>query len=114
MGKITDAIMSLFNSDKVIITDSGQKVVGLEPILEEVKGLDVIDVDTGDADVDTIETNVTENTDTTELPQYANYDSYAELNAIVSALETRLAKLESLIDVADNLAGEKTEVTELW
>lgn len=107
MGKITDAIMSLFNSDKVIITDSGQKVVGLEPILEEVKGLDVIDIDT-------IETNVTENTDTTELPQYANYDSYVELNAIVSALETRLAKLESLIDVADNLAGEKTEVTELW
>lgn len=114
MGKITDAIMSLFNSDKVIITDSGQKVVGLEPILEEVKGLDVIDVDTGNADVDTIDTNVTENTDTTELPQYANYDSYVELNAIVSALETRLAKLESLIDVADNLAGEKTEVTELW
>ena len=114
MGKITDAIMSLFNSDKVIITDSGQKVVGLEPILEEVKGLDVIDVDTGNADVDTIETNVTENTDTTELPQYANYDSYVELNAIVSTLETRLAKLESLIDVADNLAGEKTEVTELW
>ena len=114
MGKITDAIMSLFNSDKVIITDSGQKVVGLEPILEEVKGLDIIDVDTGDTNVDTIETNVTENTDTTELPQYANYDSYVELNAIVSALETRLAKLESLIDVADNLAGEKTEVTELW
>lgn len=107
MGKITDAIMGLFNSDKVIITDSGQKVVGLEPILEEVKGLDVIDVDTGNADV-------TEDTDTTELPQYANYDSYVELNAIVSALETRLAKLESLIDVADNLAGEKTEVTELW
>lgn len=114
MGKITDAIMSLFNSDKVIITDSGQKVVGLEPILEEVKGLDVIDVDTGEADVDTIETNVTEDTDNTELPQYANYDNYVELNAIVSALETRLAKLESLIDVADNLAGEKTEVTELW
>lgn len=106
--------MSLFNSDKVIITDSGQKVVGLEPILEEVKGLDVIDVDTGDAVVDTIETNVTEDTDTTELPQYANYDSYVELNGIVSALETRLAKLESLIDVADNLVGEKTEVTELW
>lgn len=114
MGKITDAIMGLFNSDKVIITDSGQKVVGLEPILEEVKGLDVIDVDTGDSDVDTIETNVTENTDTTELPQYTNYDSYVELNGIVSALETRLARLESLIDVADNLAGEKTEVTELW
>lgn len=114
MGKITDAIMGLFNSDKVIITDSGQKVVGLEPILEEVKGLDVIDVDTGDSNVDTIETNVTEDTDATELPQYANYDSYVELNDIVSALETRLAKLESLIDVADNLAGEKTEVTELW
>lgn len=114
MGKITDAIMSLFNSDKVIITDSGQKVVGLEPILAEVKGLDVIDIDTGDSNVDTIETNVTEDTDTTELPQYANYDSYVELNNIVSALETRLAKLESLIDVADNLAGEKTEVTELW
>lgn len=114
MGKITDAIMSLFNSDKVIITDSGQKVVGLEPILEEVKGLDVIDVDTGDSNVDTIETNVTEDTDTTELPQYANYDSYVELNGIVSALETRLARLESLIDVADNLTGEKTEVTELW
>lgn len=114
MGKITDAIMGLFNSDKVIITDSGQKVVGLEPILEEVKGLDVIDVDTGDSNVDTIETNVTEDTDATELPQYANYDSYVELNGIVSALETRLARLESLIDVADNLAGEKTEVTELW
>lgn len=114
MGKITDAIMGLFNSDKVIITDSGQKVVGLEPILEEVKGLDVIDVDTGDNNVDTIETNVTEDTDATELPQYANYDSYVELNGIVSALETRLARLESLIDVADNLAGEKTEVTELW
>lgn len=106
--------MSLFNSDKVIITDSGQKVVGLEPILEEVKGLDVIDVDTGDSNVDTIETNITEDTDATELPQYANYDSYVELNGIVSALETRLARLESLIDVADNLAGEKTEVTELW
>ena len=106
--------MSLFNSDKVIITDSGQKVVGLEPILEEVKGLDVIDVDTGDAVVDTIETNVTEDTDTTELPQYADYNAYVELNGIVSALETRLAKLESLIDVADNLTGEKTEVTELW
>lgn len=114
MGKITDAIMSLFNSDKVIITDSGQKVVGLEPILEEVKGLDVIDVDTGDSNVDTIETNVTEDTDTTELPQYADYNAYVELNGIVSALETRLAKLESLIDVVDNLAGEKTEVTELW
>lgn len=114
MGKITDAIMSLFNSDKVIITDSGQKVVGLEPILEEVKGLDVIDVDTGDSNADTIETNITEDTDTTELPQHANYDSYVELNGIVSALETRLAKLESLIDIADNLAGEKTEVTELW
>lgn len=114
MGKITDAIMGLFNSDKVIITDSGQKVVGLEPILEEVKGLDVIDVDTGDSNVDTIVTNVTEDTDATELPQYANYDSYVELNGIVSALETRLARLESLIDVADNLAGEKTEVTELW
>lgn len=105
MGKITDAIMGLFNSDKVIITDSGQKVVGLEPILEEVKGLDVID---------TIETNVSEDTDTTELPQYADYNSYVELNGIVSALETRLAKLESLIDTVDNLAGEKTEVTELW
>lgn len=108
MGKITDAIMGLFNSDKVIITDSGQKVVGLEPILEEVKGLDVIDVDT-------IGTNVTEDTDTTELPQYADYNSYVELNSIVSALETRLAKLESLIDTADNLAGdEKNEVIELW
>lgn len=108
MGKITDAIMGLFNSDKVIITDSGQKVVGLEPILEEVKGLDVIDVDT-------IETNVTEDTDSTELPQYADYNNYVELNGIVSALETRLAKLESLIDTADNLAGdEKNEVVELW
>lgn len=115
MGKITDAIMGLFNSDKVIITDSGQKVVGLEPILEEVKGLDVIDVDTGDTDIDTVETNVSEDTDTTELPQYADYNSYVELNGIVSALETRLAKLESLIDTADNLAGdEKNEVVELW
>lgn len=114
MGKITDAIMSLFNSDKVIITDSGQKVVGLEPILEEVKGLDVIDVDTGDADVDTLETNVTEDTDSTELPQYANYDSYVELSAMVTALETRLAKLESLLDVTDMVGDEKNEVVELW
>lgn len=114
MGKITDAIMGLFNSDKVIITDSGQKVVGLEPILEEVKGLDVIDVDTGDADVDTLETNVTEDTDSTELPQYANYDSYVELSAMVTALETRLAKLESLLDVTDMVGDEKNEVVELW
>ena len=114
MGKITDAIMGLFNSDKVIITDSGQKVVGLEPILEEVKGLDVIDVDTGEADVDTVETNVTEDTDSTELPQYANYDSYVELSAMVTALETRLAKLESLLDVTDMVGDEKNEVVELW
>lgn len=103
--------MGLFNSDKVIITDSGQKVVSLEPILEEVKGLDVIDVDTGDADVDTLETNVTEDT---ELPQYANYDSYVELSAMVTALETRIAKLESLLDVTDMVGDEKNEVVELW
>ena len=114
MGKITDAIMNLFNSDKVIITDSGQKVVGLEPILEEVKGLDVIDVDTGETGDDTIDTNVTEDTDTTELPQYADYNAYVDLKEMVAALEIRLAKLESLIDVTDNLADEKTEVAELW
>lgn len=114
MGKITDAIMNLFNSDKVIITDSGQKVVGLEPILEEVKGLDVIDVDTGETDADTIDTNVTEDTDTTELPQYVDYNAYVDLKEMVTALEIRLAKLESLIDTADGLTEEKPEVTELW
>lgn len=108
MGKITDAITGLFNSEKVTITDSGQKVIGLEPILEEVKGLDVIDVDTGESDL------VDEATDTTELPQYTDYQAYQDLVALVAALESRLVKLESAIEIADNLAGEKEEVVEVW
>lgn len=108
MGKLVDAITNLFNSEKVVITDSGQKVVGLEPILEEVKGFDVIEVDTGDSDlVDNV-------TDTTELPEYADYNSYVELSALVTALETRLAKLENMLELTDNLVGEKDEVIELW
>lgn len=108
MGKLTDAITNLFNSEKVVVTDSGQKVVGLEPILEEVKGFDVIDVDTGESDlVDNV-------TDTTELPEYADYNSYVQLSTLVTALETRLAKLEGMLEVADNLVGEKEEVTEIW
>lgn len=108
MGKLTDAITNLFNSEKVVVTDSGQKVVGLEPILEEVKGFDVIDVDTGESDlVDNV-------TDTTELPEYADYNSYVELSALVSSLETRLAKLENMLELTDNLVGEKDEVIELW
>lgn len=108
MGKITDAITGLFNSEKVTITDSGQKVIGLEPILEEVKGLDIIDVDTGESDL------VDEVTDTTELPQYADYQAYQDLVALVAALESRLVKLESAIEIADNLTGEKEEVVEVW
>lgn len=108
MGKLADAITNLFNSEKVVITDSGQKVVGLEPILEEVKGFDVIDIDTGESDlVDNV-------TDTTELPEYADYNSYVELSAVVTALETRLAKLENMLELTDNLVGEKDEVIELW
>lgn len=108
MGKLADAITNLFNSEKVVITDSGQKVVGLEPILEEVKGFDVIEVDTGDSDlVDNV-------ADTTELPEYADYNSYVELSALVTALETRLAKLENMLELTDNLVGEKDEVIELW
>lgn len=108
MGKITDAITGLFNSEKVTITDSGQKVIGLEPILEEVKGLDIIDVDTGESDL------VDEVTDTTELPQYVDYYAYQDLVALVAALESRLVKLESAIEIADNLTGEKEEVVEVW
>lgn len=108
MGKITDAITGLFNSEKVTITDSGQKVIGLEPILEEVKGLDVIDVDTGESDL------VDDTTDTTELPQYADYQSYQDLVALVAVLESRLVKLESAIEIADNLTGEKEEIIEVW
>lgn len=108
MGKLTDVITNLFNSEKVVITDSGQKVVGLEPILEEVKGFDIIDVDTGESDlVDNV-------TDTSELPEYADYNSYVELSAVVTALETRLAKLENMLELTDNLVGEKDEVIELW
>lgn len=114
MGKITDAIMSLFNSDKVIITDSGQKVVGLEPILEEVKGLDVIDVDTGEKDVDTLSDDVSRETDTPELPQYADYNNFVALQAVVDTLEKRLATLEAAIEITDNLTGEKSEDIEEW
>lgn len=108
MGKITDAITGLFNSEKVTITDSGQKVIGLEPILEEVKGLDVIEVDTGESElVDNV-------TDTTELPKYADYYAYQDLLALVTTLESRIVKLESAIEIADNLTGEKEEVVEVW
>lgn len=107
MGKITDAITGLFNSEKVTITDSGQKVIGLEPILEEVKGLDVIEVDTGESElVDNV-------TDTTELPKYADY-AYQDLLALVTTLESRIVKLESAIEIVDNLTGEKEEVIEVW
>ena len=106
--------MSLFNSDKVIITDGGQKVVGLEPILEEVKGLDIIDVDTGEKDVDTFTDDVSRETDTTELPQYADYNNFVALQALVDTLEKRLATLESVIEITDNLTGEKSGVIEEW
>ena len=108
MGKITDAITNLFNSDKVVITDSGQKVISMEPILEEVKGLDIIDVDTG------IDENVTEVTDTSELPEYANYSDYQNLVTLVNVLESRLVKLESLLEISDNLTGDTVEVNEIW
>ena len=108
MGKIADAITSLFNSEKVTITDSGQKVIGLEPILEEVKGLDIIDVDTSESDL------VDDVTDTTELPEYATYQSYTDLMNLVTALESRLFKLESAIEIADNLTGEKETEVEVW
>lgn len=108
MGKIADAITGLFNSEKVTITDSGQKVIALEPILEEVKGLDIIDVDTGESDL------VDDVTDTTELPEYASYQSYTDLMNLVTALETRLVKLESAIEIADNLTGEKETEVEVW
>lgn len=114
MGKITDAIMSLFNSDKVIITDSGQKVVGLEPILEEVKGLDIIEVDTGDGGVDTVADDVSRETDTTELSQYADYNNFVALQAVVDTLEKRLATLEAAIEITDNLTGEKSGGIEEW
>lgn len=108
MGKIADAITGLFNSEKVTITDSGQKVIALEPILEEVKGLDIIDVDTGESDI------VEDVTDTTELPEYATYQSYQDLLSLVTALENRLVKLESAIEIADNLTGEKETEVEVW
>lgn len=108
MGKIADAITGLFNSEKVTITDSGQKVIALEPILEEVKGLDIIDVDTGESDL------VDDVTDTTELPEYATYQSYQDLLSLVTALENRLVKLESAIEIADNLTGEKETEVEVW
>ena len=108
MGKIADAITGLFNSEKVTITDSGQKVIALEPILEEVKGLDIIDVDTGESDI------VEDVTDTTELPEYATYQSYQDLLGLVTALESRLVKLESAIEIADNLTGEKETEVEVW
>lgn len=108
MGKIADVITGLFNSEKVTITDSGQKVIALEPILEEVKGLDIIDVDTGESDL------VDDVTDTTELPEYATYQSYQDLFSLVTALESRLVKLEGAIEIADNLTGEKDEVIEVW
>lgn len=108
MGKIADAITGLFNSEKVTITDSGQKVIALEPILEEVKGLDIIDVDTGESDM------VDDVTDTTELPEYATYQSYQDLLSLVTALESRLVKLEGAIEIADNLTGEKETEVEVW
>lgn len=108
MGKIADAITGLFNSEKVTITDSGQKVIALEPILEEVKGLDIIDVDTGESDI------VEDVTDTAELPEYATYQSYQDLLGLVTALESRLVKLESAIEIADNLTGEKETEVEVW
>lgn len=108
MGKIADAITRLFNSEKVTITDSGQKVIALEPILEEVKGLDIIDVDTGESDI------VEDVTDTTELPEYATYQSYQDLLSLVTALENRLVKLESAIEIADNLTVEKETEVEVW
>lgn len=108
MGKIADAITGLFNSEKVTITGSGQKVIALEPILEEVKGLDIIDVDTGESDL------VDDVTDTTELPEFATYQSYQDLFGLVTALESRLVKLESAIEIADNLTGEKETGVEVW
>ena len=108
MGKIADAITGLFNSEKVTITDSGQKVIALEPILEEVKGLDIIDIDTGESDL------VDDVTDTTELPEFATYQSYQDLLGLVTALESRLVKLESAIEIADNLTGEKETEVEVW
>lgn len=108
MGKIADAITSLFNSEKVTVTDSGQKVIALEPILEEVKGLDIIDVDTGSSDL------VDDVIDTTELPEFASYQSYQNLMNVVTALESRLVKLESAIEIADNLTGEKETEVEVW
>ena len=108
MWKIENTLTGLFNSEKVTITDSGQKVIALEPILEEVKGLDIIDVDTGESDL------VDDVTDTTELPEYASYQSYTDLMNLVTALETRLVKLESAIEIADNLTGEKETEVEVW
>lgn len=100
---LTDFIRSIFESDDVTVTESGQRTISLDHILPQTEGIQLIDP----ADVTGSDTE----TEVETVEDVVTYASADELNKVIE----RLIALESLIRSEETLDNNiEVPVYEEW
>lgn len=102
MANLIEIIKNLFESDKAITNEDGQKVVTFDAILPEVEGLKLFEDVTSDEG----------GQQTNEFTQIdlANYVTADQLSELID----RLIKLESLVLAVDDLTDKPVSEVEVW
>lgn len=103
MKTVLDLLKSIFDSDKAITTEDGQRVITFDAVLPEVEGLVLFDDESG-ADEGGQQTNEAVNVD---LTQYATAEQLGELI-------DRLIAIEQLVLAVDNAGDAISEEVEIW
>lgn len=102
MNKVIELLKSLFESDKAITTEDGQRVMSFDAILPEVEGLVLFDEAVGDEGAQ--QTNESVNID---LSQYVTAEQLGNLI-------DRLIAVEQLVVAVDNAGDTNEGGTEVW
>lgn len=108
MSKIIDIITNLFNGDKVLVGEDGQKTITLDTILPEVEGLKLID----DENMATHPENSANSTDLIDLANFATSADIVELRDAIN-------DIRNLIEIGDDLANIEDKLNnnnnvEIW
>lgn len=102
MKSVLDLLKSIFDSDKAITTEDGQRVITFDAVLPEVEGLVLFDESNEDGGGQ--QTNEAVNVD---LTQYATAEQLGELI-------DRLIAIEQLVLAVDNAGDAVSEEVEIW
>lgn len=102
MSKLIDILKGIFEGEKAITNEDGQKVVTFDAILPEVEGLTLFDESVGSDSAQQVNDSVN-----IDLSKYATADQLTELI-------NRLIALEGIVTAVDELKNVPSEEVELW